>query len=195
VPASRSTSYWAAVRSFRYSASVWVTANCVSDGDDIALAAQPLIATVESAVTPAAMRNRRLIISISPIPKADRQSNATSLMRRTAPGSSSKPWRHTSVSSPGRVAGIWAPLIRKNSGPESPMKAGTRSGGAPPGRVQLRTAAGCAQLANTFSRSSDTDPGCTVVTHSVCSGSSVGVNASYPSSRSPTRPWWQSLTP
>jgi hypothetical protein len=56
-------------------------------------------------------------------------------------------------------------------------------------RVQLVTAAGCAaQLANTFSRSSDADPGWTVVTHRVCSGSSVGVNASYPSSRSPTRP-------
>jgi len=40
--------------------------------------------------------------------------------------------------------------------------------------VQLFTAAGCAaQLANTFSRSSDTDPGFTVDTHTVCSGSSV----------------------
>ena len=49
VPASRSTLYWAAVRSVRHSSSVWVTAKCVSGGDDIALAAHALTATITSA--------------------------------------------------------------------------------------------------------------------------------------------------
>ena len=68
MPASRSTLYWAAVRSFRHSASVWVTGNCTLGGDDFALGEQALTVTTDSAVILAAVRNRLLVTFISPAP-------------------------------------------------------------------------------------------------------------------------------
>ena len=72
MPALRGTSYWAAVSSFRHSASAWVTANWVSADADVAPSTQALIATTGSAATLAVMRNRRLVTSIAPLPTADR---------------------------------------------------------------------------------------------------------------------------
>src|ERR1700677_615368 len=114
VPASRSTLYWAAVRSLRHSASVWVTAKFVWDGDDIALAAQALTATIDSTVTLAAVRNRRLVTSISPIPLVNRKIQRNHRNAARGVRSPSTPFRHGSVRSSGRGAGIRAPLFRKN---------------------------------------------------------------------------------
>jgi hypothetical protein len=43
---------------------VWLTANCVSGGDDIALEAQALTVIIDSAVTLPAVRNNRLVRTI-----------------------------------------------------------------------------------------------------------------------------------
>src|ERR1700741_398024 len=94
VPALRSTSYWAGVRSFRHSASVWVRANGASADADIALSTQLPIVTTDSAVTLAVMRNRRLVTSMALVPRAVRGIRCNH--RNVADASRSLLFRHSS---------------------------------------------------------------------------------------------------